>query len=73
MGDIRGGGTAAKWSEELLERENKQNQNQMIPGPPPAWANLKKLDKGASEYVMVHWYSAVFVSVKSIVHSQLRT
>ena len=34
------GGTVAEWSKAVLERE-KINENQKIPGSPPAW-HLKK-------------------------------
>jgi hypothetical protein len=38
------GGAVAKWSKALLERE-KNNENQKVPGSPPApaWAPLTKL------------------------------
>ena len=36
-------GAVAEWSKALLQSEEKTNQNQKIPGSPPALAPLKKL------------------------------
>ena len=36
------GGAVAEWPKALLVRENI-NENQKIPGSPPAWAPLKKI------------------------------
>jgi hypothetical protein len=42
-------GAVDEWSKALLRRE-KINQNQKIPGSPPAWIPLKKYDLPNSDY-----------------------